>query len=267
MLRGGKMRIMTFNLLCKGEGEHFMKNRREIAAQTIMEAHPDSLGVQEATPEWMTWLSNNLPGYDHVGVGRDDGENLGEHAAIFYLKDRYRVIDSGNFWISATPEVPSMGWDADCIRICTWAVLENMQTGEQYAHINTHLDHRGTLARTNGIQMILDKAAGFDMPVFCTGDFNTFEGSSEYKQLMGGVLRDTKFLAPDTMKNATFHHFELPTNETDIIDYVLVNDKVKPLVYRVLTEGIDGKFVSDHYPVYADVSGALKSAFKTVNLN
>jgi endonuclease/exonuclease/phosphatase family metal-dependent hydrolase len=70
---------------------------------------------------------------------------------------------------------------------------------------------------------------------------------------MGGVLRDTKFLAPDTMKNATFHHFKLPTNETDIIDYVLVNDKVKPLVYRVITEGIDGKFVSDHYPVYADV--------------
>ncbi len=247
------MRIMTFNLLCEGKDEHFMKYRRDLAVRTIIEQQPDSVGVQEATPEWMKWLTGHLQGYDHVGIGRDNGKKLGEHAAIFYLKDKYKVIDSGNFWISSTPEVPAMGWDAVCIRICTWAVLEDLQTGEQYAHINTHLDHRGELAKTNGIRMILDKAASFNIPVVCTGDFNTFEGSPLYEQLMSGTLRDTKFLTPDTMKNATFHHFKLPTVETDIIDYVLVNNKVKPLVYRVITEGIDGKFVSDHYPVYADV--------------
>ena len=80
-----------------------------------------------------------------------------------------------------------------------------------------------------------------------------FEGSALYKQLMSGVLHDTKFLAPDTMENATFHHFEVMTEEVGVIDYVLVNDRVKPLVYRVVTDGIDGKLVSDHYPVYADV--------------
>ncbi len=55
------------------------------------------------------------------------------------------------------------------------------------------------------------------------------------------------------MENATFQHFEVMTEEVGVIDYVLVNDRVKPLVYRVVTEGIDGKLVSDHYPVYADV--------------
>lgn len=247
------MRIMTFNLLCQGKDEHVMKNRRELATRTIVEHRPDSVGVQEATPEWMKWLSSHLSDYAYVGVGRDNGKKRGEYSAIFYLKDKYKVIDSGTFWISATPEKPSMGWDACCKRICTWAVLEHIEIGQQYAHINTHLDHRGALARTNGIKMILDKAASFDMPVVCTGDFNLFEAGPLYEQLMGGVLRDAKHLAPDTMKSATFHAFKLPGDESSVIDYVLVNSKVKPLVYRVVTEGIDGKVVSDHHPVYADV--------------
>lgn len=247
------MRIMSFNLLCSGKDEHAMMKRRELAGRTIMEHLPDSVGVQEATPDWMKWLSKNLPGYDYVGVGRENGKKRGEYSAVFYLKEKYKVVDSGTFWLSATPEKPTMGWDAVCMRICTWVVLENRQTGEKYAHINTHLDHRGDTAREKGIDLVLNKAAEFDMPVVCTGDFNLFEGSSLYEQLMSGVLRDTKFLAPDTMKNATFHHFEVLTDEVGVIDYVLVNDRVKPLVYRVVTEGIDGKFVSDHYPVYADV--------------
>lgn len=247
------MRIMTFNLLCVGEGEHVMKNRRELAVKTILKYLPDSVGVQEATPQWMKWLGKHLSAYAYVGIGRDNGKNRGEYSAVFYLKDKYKAVDLGDFWISATPDKPSMGWDACCKRICTWAVLQNIQTGEQYAHMNTHLDHRGELARTNGVQMILDKAADFDIPLVCTGDFNLFEGGPLYKQLMSGVLRDTKHLAPDTMQSATFHHFDSSAGDEIVIDYILVNDKIKPLVYRVVTEGVDGKFVSDHYPVYADV--------------
>ena len=252
--RENTIRVMSFNILCAGEGEHSMPNRLGIATRTIAEYYPDSVGLQEATPYWMLWLNIMLPEYDYVGVGRDDGKCKGEFSAIFYLKAKYKVIDSGTFWISETPEVPSKGWDATCNRVCTWAVLENKVTGERYAHINTHLDYNGILPRQKGIEMILEKAAGYhDIPVVCTGDFNLYEGSDYYKQLTAGTLHDTKFLAPDTMKNATFHHFALPTDERNVIDYVLANDKATPLVYRVVTEGIDGKFVSDHYPVYSDV--------------
>jgi len=247
------IRIMSFNLLCQGKDEHVMKNRRNLAVRTILDYQPDSLGVQEATPEWMRWLEKHLPGYGFVGVGRDNGKKRGEHSAVFYLKEKYKAVDSGTFWLSATPEKPSMGWDAVCMRVCTWAVLENKQNGARYVHINTHLDHRGNTAREKGIDLVLKKAAEFELPVVCTGDFNLFEGSPLYEQLMGGVLRDTKFLAPDTMNSATFHHFSVPAEGVGVIDYVLANDRVKPHVYRVVTEGIDGKFVSDHYPVYADV--------------
>jgi endonuclease/exonuclease/phosphatase family metal-dependent hydrolase len=247
------VRVMSFNILCAGEGEHSMPDRLGIVTRTITEYYPDSVGLQEATPYWMLWLNIMLPEYDYVGVGRDNGRLKGEFSAIFYLKDKYKVIDSGTFWISETPGVPSIGWDATCKRVCTWAVLENKTTGERYAHINTHLDYKGVLPRQRGVEMILEKAASFDMPVVSTGDFNLAEGSDYYHQLTGGVLHDTKFLAPDTMKNATYHHYTLPTDPKNVIDYVLGNDKVTPLVYRVITEGIDGKFVSDHYPIYSDL--------------
>ncbi len=248
------VRVMSFNVLCAGEGEHAMQNRLGIVTQTIAEYYPDSIGLQEATPAWMLCLSNQLPEYDYVGVGRFDGHILGEFSAIFYLKEKYKVVNSGTFWISETPDVPSKGWDASINRVCTWAVLENKATGEQYAHINTHLDYRGVLPRQKGIEMILEKAAELNnIPVVATGDFNLDEGSDYYKQLTAGVLLDTKFLAPDTMQNATYHHYTLPTDPKNVIDFVLANDKVTPLVYRVVTAGIDDKFVSDHYPVYSDM--------------
>lgn len=248
------VRVMSFNILCTGKGEHSMPNRLGIVTRTITEYYPDSIGLQEATPAWMLWLNIMLPEYDYVGVGRFDGHILGEFSAIFYLKDKYKVVDSGTFWISETPKIPSRGWDASINRVCTWAVLENKVTGERYAHINTHLDYKGILPRQKGIEMILEKAAELNnIPVVATGDFNLDEGSDYYKQLTAGVLHDTKFLAPDTMQNATYHHYTLPTDPKNVLDYVLGNDKVTPLVYRVVTEGIDGKFVSDHYPIYSDM--------------
>ena len=248
------VRIMTFNLLYKGNGEHAMENRTGIAAQTIAEYLPDSLGVQEATPAWMEALTHQLPEYSFVGVGREDGKALGEYTAVFYLTAKYKMIDTDNFWLSDTPQIPSKSWGSNLNRVCTWAVLENLITGERYAHINTHLDNRGEPECKKGIDMLLEKAAGFQMPVVCTGDFNLKENSGFYKYLMNGVLLDTKFASPDTMNHPTSHGFDLSAHGDDIIDYILVNKRLNPLVYRVVTEGINGKPVSDHYPVYSDLT-------------
>jgi endonuclease/exonuclease/phosphatase family metal-dependent hydrolase len=248
------VRVMSFNVLCEGKNENGMQNRLGIVTQTITEYYPDSLGVQEATPLWMLWLNLFLPEYDYVGVGRDDGKLSGEFSAIFYLKEKYKVVDSGTFWISETPDVPSIGWDADCRRVCTWAVLENKTTGARYAHLNTHLDYKGVMPRQRGVEMILEKAAEFDdLPVVVTGDFNFAQGSGYYNQLTAGVLQDTKFLAPDTMDYATFHGFAQTVNPDKVIDFVLANSRMTPLVYKVVIEGIDGRAVSDHYPLYADM--------------
>lgn len=172
------MRIMSFNLLCSGSGENVMKKRKKAAAKAIINYSPDTLGVQEATPAWMTWLKKSLTDYDFVGVGRENGKNRGEYSAVFYLREKFSLIDSGNFWLSETPEKPSRGWDAACIRICTWAVLENKENGSRFAHINTHLDHVGPIAIGNGVDMILKKPGALICPLSARGTLTCLRAAS-----------------------------------------------------------------------------------------
>lgn len=251
-----EMRIMSFNIRCANVGLDTWQDRIGIVSQTMLDSEADSIGVQEATPEWMAALKETVgEKYASVGVGRDDGDNEGEYSAVFYLKDKYDVEDSGTFWLSETPDEVSFGWDAVCRRVCTWVILVNKETGEKYAHVNSHFDHIGVEARRNSVNLIVEKAKSFgDIPVVFTADMNVKEGSENYQQFVeSGVLNDTKYLAPDTMNYCTYHDTKPEKHEKDVIDYVMINDKFEAVSYKVVTEGIDGRFVSDHYPVYADV--------------
>lgn len=250
------MRIMSFNIRCTNVGNDTWEDRIGIVTQSILDGNPDSVGVQEATPEWMATLNETLgEKYSYVGVGRDDGDNEGEYSAIFYLKDKYSVVDSGTFWLSETPEEVSFGWDAACRRVCTWVVLEDKATGQKYAHINSHFDHVGIEARKNSVELIINKAKEFeDIPVVFTADMNVRQDGENYNQFVeSGVLKDTKFIAPDTMDYCTYHDTKPTQHDGDVIDYVMINDKFDATVYKVVTEGIDGRYVSDHYPIYADL--------------
>ncbi len=250
------LRIMSFNIRCLNVGTDSWEDRIGIVSQTILDSEADSIGVQEATPEWMETLNTTVAEkYAYVGVGRDDGDNNGEYSAIFYLKDKYEVIESGTFWLSETPEKPSKGWDAACNRICTWARLKNKETGEEYVHMNSHFDHVGISARKNSVSLILERAKAFgDIPIVFTADMNVKEGSSNYLQFTESMyFYDTKHLAPDTMDYCTYHDTKPNAHKDDVIDYVMINDGFDAVSYKVVTQGIDGRFVSDHYPIYADI--------------
>ena len=248
------MRVMSFNVLCYGDPVHFWTLRIPGVIKVIKDASPDSFGVQEAHIKWMNVLCENLPEYDYVGVGREDGADDGEFAAVFYKKDLYEVVDSGNFWLSETPDKPSLGWDAACIRICTWAELKNIETGKTYIHMNTHLDHIGVVARTEGVKLIKEKAASFGgKPVICTGDFNIEQDTDCYLEMVSGNMEDARKLAPDSDDSFTFHGFK-PSKIQDIIDFIFIDkNTVKPLKFKVVNKKESGKFYSDHYAVYADL--------------
>ncbi|HNU60249.1 MAG TPA: endonuclease/exonuclease/phosphatase family protein, partial [Aquaticitalea sp.] len=136
---------------------------------------PDVLGVQEAMPNQMKDMDSLLVDYGFVGVGRDDGKDLGEYSAIFYHKHKLRIVESATFWLSQTPDKVSMGWDAACNRVCTYALFEDKVSNEQFWVFNTHFDHIGVEARKNSTLLILDKIeqiTGGNKPVFLMGDFN-----------------------------------------------------------------------------------------------
>ena len=251
------IKVISFNILCGGPEGKYWTDRKDMVTSFLGSEHPDSFGVQEAHINWMNTLRAALPEYAFVGVGRDDGKEDGEFSPVFYLKDKYEVVDSGTFWLSETPDTPSYGWDAACRRVCSYAKLREKSTGCIYVHMNTHLDHRGQAARVNGLQLVLDKAAEFAEPVVCTGDFNFEEGCDLYKQMTSGKLQDSKFAADETMNSFTFNAF-LPDIKKDdppaIIDYINISRDIKAKKYSVCTDKPGGKFPSDHFPVIAELT-------------
>ncbi|MEY3376244.1 MAG: hypothetical protein RL463_552, partial [Bacteroidota bacterium] len=91
---------------------------RKGAVVDLIQYHQfDIFGVQEAVKLQLEDLKTALPSFDYYGVGRDDGQSAGEHSSIFYKKDRFMLLDKGDFWLSQTPEKPGFGWDAKFNRI------------------------------------------------------------------------------------------------------------------------------------------------------
>lgn len=253
------MKIMSFNLLCGGDGKRDWPDRAEMVLDTIRRADPDTLGVQEAHHGWIETLCAGLPDYDFVGVGRDDGKTEGEYSAVFYKKAKYALLDSGSFWLSETPDVPGVkGWDAACVRVCSWAKLEEKATGKQFVHFNTHLDHRGLVAMQKGAELVTAKAAEIcpDLPAFFTGDFNVTPDSAPYRTVIEAGFADAREIAAVSDDSVTFHVDTFVSDrlkeEYSVIDYCFVKGDVKIESFRVLRDLYPGKlYPSDHFPVLA----------------
>ena len=243
------IRIMSYNVR---NGEH---GRGKNVPQSIADYLPDSVGLQECEGTWYMTLGTHLKDrYDIVGVGRLTGiKCIGEATAIMYRKDKYNLIDSGTFWLSETPDKVSIGWDAKHHRTCTWVILENKETHEQYVHLNTHLDHMGELARTNGLALVLEKAESFDLPVVVTGDFNFEKSDPLYTQLISGNLKDTQDMAEITMSGKTYHAYN-GGEDGEPIDFICVNEKITSVKeYRIVRDMYGDTYLSDHYPIFADI--------------
>lgn len=252
------LNLATYNLRLNvpSDKENAWPNRKEMVKDLIRYHEFDIFGVQEALSGQMKDLEE-MTEYSHVGVGRDDGKDGGEYSAIFYNNKKYQVINSGNFWLSPTPEKPSKGWDAAYIRICTWACLKDKKTGKQFFMFNTHFDNEGVQARENAAKMILgkiDSLASKKTPVIITGDFNSNPSTSAYGTIVtkfadSKLIAQTKPYGPDS----TFNDFKYQ-NYTKVvtegrIDFVFVNSSVEVLKYAVLTDSKDLRFPSDHFPV------------------
>jgi len=60
--------------------------------------------------------------------------------------------------------------------VCTYALFKDLQSKKRFWVFNTHLDHVGEMAKTNGIRLILSKVKELNAknyPVIFMGDFNS----------------------------------------------------------------------------------------------
>lgn len=200
----------------------------------------DIWGAQEVKYNQLQDILKELTDYDYVGVGRDDGKTKGEYAPIFYKKDRLKLLQSGNFWLSEETDYPNKGWDAALPRICSWGQFKDKKTKKKFWFFNLHMDHVGVKARSESAKLILQKIKEMCKkdPVILTGDFNVDQTNDSYILLHNsGILKDSYEVAKIRYAlNGTFNAFN-PNLMTDSrIDHIFVSPNFRVKKYGVLTE-------------------------------
>jgi len=254
------LKVMTWNIRYNNsdDGENAWPLRKSQVTELILFHAPDVIGMQEALLGQVNDIASHLPGYDWVGVGRDDGKNAGEYAPIFYDSRRFQLKEQGWFWLSETPEVPSRGWDAALPRICTYIKLEEYDSRRNFWVFNIHFDHVGDEARKQAAKLIFDKIKELNndkLAVILTGDFNLEPDTDPMKWLMG-KMHDSRELSEAEPYGpvGTFNGFDFNSPLDKRIDYIFVNRKVERVrKYGVLTDSYDQKYPSDHLPVYVEL--------------
>ncbi len=248
--------VMTYNVYIKGSGERSPENRAPHVVENLRRYMPDSFGLQEADEGWIERIAEAMPEYAYVGIGRD-ADGGGEASPVFYKKDKYEVLDSGTFWLSKTPERPSRGWDAMLNRVCTYAVLRDVESGFIYAHFNAHFDHLGVIARLESVSVVADKISRIcnTFPAVFTGDLNDYEGGDMYDRVLSAGFRDTKALAAKADDKPTFHGYSDLVEKEDPIDFIFVNSMATSVEsYAVDTTLYNGIYASDHHPVVSQMT-------------
>jgi len=248
--------VMTFNLrYASSSTPNSWAQRRPVMRDLLTAERPDLIGTQEGLATQLRDIDNDLgTGYDYIGMGREGG-NRGEHTAIFFNKARLFPQKSGNFWLSGTPEIPgSVSWGSGHMRMVTWVLFADLETGRHFYAVNTHLDNRSENARRHAARLIRQRLAAFDpLPIVLTGDFNTPAQSSSrvYHLLVDQAgFHDSWTTAPRrSPPYATIHNYQplVPDGERD--DWILTTPDVTALAALMNTYRRGTQYPSDHLPV------------------
>ncbi|EOR95925.1 endonuclease/exonuclease/phosphatase family protein [Arcticibacter svalbardensis MN12-7] len=251
--------VGTFNIRYDNQGDtgNLWVNRAPVVANLIRFHGFDVLGIQEGLKNQIDDISAALPEFARYGIGREDGKDAGEHSAIYYRKDKFNLLNKGDFWLSETPDVPGLGWDATCCnRICSWVYLQDIKSKKTFYMFNVHFDHQGVIARMESAKLILKKIKEIakNEPVLFTGDLNGDRSSKWYQILANsGILQDvhTKVKYPYE-NNTSLSSFKTPRG-MGVIDHIFMTKQFTAIKWGILTDTYFGKFPSDHFPVLAVV--------------
>lgn len=253
-----QLKVATFNIRMETSADqgNLWQDRATPVANLIRYHDFDVFGTQEGFKNQLDDISERLPAYARYGKGRDDGGEKGEHSAIFYKKDKFTLLKSGDFWLSETPGKPGKGWDAKCCnRICSWVHLKDNHTGKKFYFFSVHFDHEGKVARVESAKLMLNMIRDIAKKenTILVGDFNGDRNSEWYRLLANSsLLRDSyRDVKEPYENNGSFNAFGKALERSSVIDHIFITQNGKALKWGILTDTYRGKFPSDHFPVEA----------------
>ncbi len=250
------LKIMSFNVRTPADTEPGKRweDRRDAMVQVIAAQRPAVMGTQELVQEQAAYLAVHLPDYRWFGEGRRGGSG-DEHMGVFYDSKAVSLQQSGNFWLSDTPQVPgSISWNHLYPRMVTWGLFQRLDDGRRFYLLNTHLPYRSEdePARVRGAQAILAFIATLpaDVPVVLTGDFNSEPGSPAYRTFTTALQDARTQVAMPQGPRLTFHDFT--GTATSELDWILVRG-LKATRFATLDTRVDGVLPSDHFPLLTEL--------------
>jgi len=248
------LKVISFNIRCCDDknGNAIFERAPRLSKITSM-YDADVMGFQEIREKWEEHIDKYfLDKYDMYLKYRTEGIHK-EGAAIFWKKDKFELIDNGNFWLSDTPEVESKGWDEryDCHRQCVYVILKEKSSGKLFTVMNTHYGF-GDNGQTKSSVLLYEYSKKISSyPTFITGDFNMTPESKGYEEITKYFTDVNAVCDNDT--RSTYHGYDLSVQRDTHIDYIFCNKDVKPLCQKIIDKDVDGMYPSDHFGLYSEL--------------
>lgn len=195
-----KLTLITQNLRTSGSqkgirGERFgisneVYNRARRFRKMVQKHQPDVILAQEGTPGWITFFENDPYFTEHYTLlyqYRAARQVIQESTPLLFKKARFELLDSGHFWLSATPDRESESYEAgkDHIRISTWATLKDKESEQECTFFTTHVD-TGGITPMASIKQYTDffEELGPEAFAFVGGDYNFTYRGPVYSQVV-----------------------------------------------------------------------------------
>ena len=253
--------VISFNIRVDNaaDGTNVWRNRRDAVVTMIERERPMLLGLQEAQPHQITYLSEHCPDYAWYGLGRDTGKvppatdsyAAEETMAIFWRTAELELLDKGTFWLSETPDQVSKGWDASYRRTCTWAGFRHKKSGQTCYFFNTHLDNDGKVAREESIKLLVSRMKTINSKrrvSFLTADFNSNVTDACFAP-PHVYMRDARANAAVSDDYPSWNGYGASTGRLDHVFFS--GDNCTAREFRTLRGDYGVPYISDHYPVAA----------------
>lgn len=226
--------VMTFNVLCSlcATKEHDPWEQRLNMFRDVFDRHdPDLVGLQELGPfgDEVGLMLERLPGRGAISFAPEDAAPYPD-AAIFYRKDRFSVIESGEYWLSPTPDVPNSNGFAtpQLPRLLVWALLKDKAGDREIYFASTHFDNN-TPSQAMSAPLVKERTAPFaqNTPVVVLGDFNSQPSDPAW----------------DTLTTDAGHGFAFVDAQSIAAEWSVITNQEPPPSYD-LADRIDHIFVA-----------------------
>lgn len=255
--------IVTYNLKNANDIFHWIR-RAPVLTCTIHRLAPTLMGTQEGNISQLEYIRDNVAHLDFVGTGRmADGTD--ETNGIFYDTRVVSPAESGNFWLSETPDEPGSMMPGESLpRMATWLRCHIKGLDHPLLMVNTHLTHTGisTDAQTQALIDGITRIADPDDDIALTGDFNQQRQSAGWHAIVRAGFIDAldlatghqgpQFTFPDWV--AVPEEDETKRPLTDRIDWIFYRPgEGRPLpsglTVRTVNTHTTAEMPSDHFPV------------------